>query len=128
VAGEIVIVIPVVGSVHDEDEEVVEVVDVVVVQLMAVLGAAALWHETSPMAPMRNARIGRRLTAPLSLTPQMPNHCSSAAMSFQKSANYISSCLPKSLAPFGAAIPNGWGNFNNQTHSSAQSRRTAHHH
>src|SRR6266853_5403953 len=110
--------IPVVGSVHVEKEVVVDVPEVVVVHVMAVLTGAALWHETRPMAPMRNAKIGRRLTAPLPLTSHMPIHCSSAAMSFQKSANYISSWLPKSLAPFCAAIPNPCGSSHKKIRSS----------
>lgn len=122
-----VIAIPVVGSVHDEEEEVVDVVAEVVVQVMAVLGAAALWHESRPMAPMNNAQIGRRLTAPLSVTSHMPIRCSGVAMSFQKSANYISSCLPESLAPFGTAIPNDWGNFSEKIQFSAQLRRGTRH-
>jgi len=126
VVGEIEMLIPVVGSVHVEKEVVVDVPEVVVVHVMAVLGGAALWHETRPMAPMSIAKVGRRLTAPLSLTSHMPIHCSSDAMSFQKSANYVSSWLPKSLAPFGPAIPNGWGSFNKQTHSSTQFRRATH--
>ena|SRR5260370_84510 len=122
-----VIVIPVVGSVHDEEEEVVDVVEVVVVQVMAVLTGAALWHETRPMAPKSNAQIGRRLTAPLSLTSHMLIHCSSAAMSFQKSANYISSWLPKSLAPFCAAIPNRCGSSHKKIRSSAHRCGATHH-
>jgi hypothetical protein len=39
VTGEIVIVIPVVGSVHVDEELAEDVVEVVVVQVMAVLGA-----------------------------------------------------------------------------------------
>jgi len=71
VAGSIVTVIAVVGSVHEFVEVVVDVV-AVVVQVMAVLGAAYLWHETRLSAPTRIAKIGRRLTAPLSSNSRMP--------------------------------------------------------
>jgi hypothetical protein len=119
-AGAIETVIPVTGSVHDEKEEVVEVV---VVHVMAVLGVGAVWrHETRLNTPMSNAKTGRRLTAPLSLPSPMPIHFGSVATPLQKSADYISSCLLESLFPVGSAIPNGWGSFNKQAHSSAKRR------
>ncbi len=71
VAGSIVTVIAVVGSVHEFVEVVVDVV-AVVVQVMAVLGAAYLWHETRLSAPISITKIGRRLTAPLSSNSRMP--------------------------------------------------------
>jgi hypothetical protein len=75
VAGVIVTVIEVMGSVQELAEVVVDVVAAVVVHVMAVLGAAYLWHETRLNAPISNAKIGRRLTAPLSSTSQMPIRC-----------------------------------------------------
>ena len=56
----------VLGSVHEEDEEFDEVVAAVVVQVMAVLAGAACWHEIRTNAPINTAKKGRRLTAPLS--------------------------------------------------------------
>ena len=68
-------VIPVVGSVHEEEEVVVDVVEVVVVHVMAVLAGAALWwQETRANKPKNNAKIGRRLTAPLPLTLHMSGY------------------------------------------------------
>lgn len=81
VTGEIAMLIPVVGSVQDEDEEFDDVVAVVVVQVMAVLAGAALWQEISPNAPISNAKNGRRLTAPLSSTSSMPIRSGSIAIS-----------------------------------------------
>jgi hypothetical protein len=73
VVGEMAMVIPVVGSVHEEEEVVVEVVEVVVVHVMAVLaGAAYLWQESRLNTPKNNAKIGRRLTAALPLRLHMP--------------------------------------------------------
>jgi hypothetical protein len=66
------IVIPVVGSVHEEEEVVVDVVEVVVVQVMAVLAGAAWWQETRANALTNMAKIGRRLTAPLPSRLPMP--------------------------------------------------------
>jgi hypothetical protein len=103
VAGSIVTVIPVVGSVQEFVEIVVDVV-AVVVQVMAVLGAAYLWHETRLSAPTSIAKIGRRLTAPLSSNSHMPIRCGSVATSIPKSANYISSCRSYCVLPFGPAI------------------------
>ena len=51
VTGEMVTVIPVTGSVHEEEEEVEEVVGVVVVHVMAVL-AGAPPHETRLNRPI----------------------------------------------------------------------------
>ena len=72
--GEIAMLIPVVGSVHEEDEVVVDVVEVEVVHVMAVLGVVGvdLRHETRLNAPMNNAKIQKPLTAPLSFTSHMP--------------------------------------------------------
>jgi len=71
VAGSIVTVIEVMGSVHEFVEVVVDVV-AVVVQVMAVVGAAYLWHETRLSAPISITKIERRLTAPLSSNSRMP--------------------------------------------------------
>jgi hypothetical protein len=89
VVGEIEMLIPVVGSVHEEVEVVVDVVDVVVVHVMAVLAGAALLHEIRQNAPISNTKIGMRLTAPLSLTSHIPIHCGSVAISLQKNANSL---------------------------------------
>ena len=48
VAGAIVTLIFVTGSVQVDIEDVVEEVEVVVVQVIAVLGAADLWQEVKP--------------------------------------------------------------------------------
>jgi len=103
VAGSIVTVIEVMGSVHEFVEVVVDVV-AVVVQVMAVVGAAYLWHET-------------RLSAPISITQNRKTshrasffkfaHADSfwlSATSIPKSANYIPSCLPDCVLPFGPAV------------------------
>jgi hypothetical protein len=103
VGGAIAMLIPVVGSVHEE-EAVVDVVEVVVVHVIAVLEVvAALWHEIRLKAPISKTKIGRRLTAPLSLILRMPIHSGSVAISLQKNANYISSCLSESVLPTGPA-------------------------
>jgi hypothetical protein len=103
VAGSIVTVIAVVGSVHEFVEVVVDVV-AVVVQVIAVLGAAYLWHETRLSAPISITKIGRRLTAPLSSNSHMPIRCGSVATSIPKIANYIPSCLLDCVLPFGPAV------------------------
>jgi hypothetical protein len=90
VAGKIVTVIPVTGFVHELVEAVVDVATAVVVHVMAVLGAAYLWHDTRVNTPISNAKTGRRLTAPLSSTSHMPIHRGLAATSLPKSAYYIS--------------------------------------
>jgi len=66
VTGEIAMLMPVVGSVQEEEEALVAVVAVVVVQVMAVLGAVYLWHDARANTPTNNAKNGKRLTAPLS--------------------------------------------------------------
>jgi len=91
---------PVVGSVHEEEEALVDVVEVVVVQVMAVLGAVYLWHETRANTPISNAKNGKRLTAPLSLTSRMPIRSSLIAISLPEGADYISSRLAKNLVRF----------------------------
>ena len=85
--GEIAIVIPVVGSVHEEEEVVVDVVEVVVVHVMAVLAGAAWWQETRANTLTNMAKIGRRLTTPLPLTFHMPIYCGSVSTLLQKCAN-----------------------------------------
>src|ERR1700682_375342 len=86
VVGEIAMLMPVVGSVHEEDDVVVDVVEVVVVHVMAVLGVvgADLRHETRVNVPMNNAKIQKPLTAPLSFTSHMPIYCGSVATSLQR--------------------------------------------
>lgn len=56
VAGVIVTVIEVTGSVHELVEVVVDVVAAVVVHVMAVVGATYLWHETRLKTPISNAK------------------------------------------------------------------------
>ena len=74
--------IPVTGSVHEEEEALVDVVAAVVVQVMAVLGAEYLWHEARPNTPISDAKTGRRFTAPLSSISRMPIRSGSIAISF----------------------------------------------
>jgi len=64
VAGEIVMLIFVTGSVQVEVEDEVEV-PLVVVHVMAVLGAAALWQEVSAARATSGTRNGRSFTAML---------------------------------------------------------------
>jgi hypothetical protein len=73
VAGEIVTLIFVAGSVQVEVEVVVEEVVVVVVQVTAVLADAALWHEARPNTAMSKPKNMRRFTAPLSSLFEIPN-------------------------------------------------------
>ena len=91
VTGEMAMLIPVTGSVHVEEEAVDDAVAAVVVQEMAVLGAAYLWQETRPNAPISNAKIGKRLTAPLSLTCGTPIRLGSLANALSSKTNYIPS-------------------------------------
>jgi hypothetical protein len=78
----------VVGSVHEEEEVVVEVVEVVVVHVMAVLaGGAYLLQETTPNKLQNNAKIVRRLTAPLPLKSHMLISCCSVSILLQICAN-----------------------------------------
>jgi hypothetical protein len=91
VIGEIAMLIPVTGSVHVEEEAVEDAVAAVVVQEIAVLGAAYLWQETWPNTAITNAKIGRRLTAPLSLTCRTPICLGSMANALSSKANYIPS-------------------------------------
>ena len=63
---------PVVGSVQEEEDAFVDVVAVVVVQVIAVLGAVYLWHDARANTPTSNAKNGKRFTAPLSLTSRLP--------------------------------------------------------
>lgn len=72
VAGEIVTLIFVTGSVHVEVEVVAEVVVVLVVHVTAVL-AAAWWQEVSPNRAMSETKNRRRFTAPLSSLFEIPN-------------------------------------------------------
>jgi hypothetical protein len=81
VTGEIAMLMPVVGSVHEEEEALVAVVEVVVVQVIAVLGAVYLWHDARANTPTSNAKNGKRLTAPLSLTSRRPIRPESIAIS-----------------------------------------------
>ena len=96
--GEMAMVIPVTGSMHEEEEAFDDVLAAVVVQVMAVLGAVYLWHETRLNAPMSNARTGRLLTAPLSLVPHMPIRCGSVAISLPMRTRFL-------VHRFGRRIP-----------------------
>ena len=66
VAGDIVTLIFVTGSVHVDVEVVVELVAVVVVQVTAVLLVVAWWQDTSPKRPVNKIRNRKRFTAALS--------------------------------------------------------------
>jgi hypothetical protein len=81
VTGEIAMLMPVVGSVQEEEEALVAVVEVVVVQVTAVLGAVYLWHDARANTPTSNAKNGKRFTAPLSLTSRRPIRSRSIASS-----------------------------------------------
>jgi hypothetical protein len=83
VAGEIVTLIFVMGSVHVDIEVVLEEVEVVVVQVTAVLVAAFL-QEARPEMAMSNTRNGRRFTAPLSLLIEIPKTCDSVSTPIPK--------------------------------------------
>jgi hypothetical protein len=67
VAGEIVTLMFVTGSVHVEMDVVVEEVDVEVVQTTAVLGAADPPHEAMPKTAQTKIKGRRRFIAPLRL-------------------------------------------------------------
>jgi len=106
IEGEMATLIPVTGSLQAAEEVdvvdevvvpfVVLVEEVVVVHTMAVLEVLLPPpHEARLNIPISNANIGRRFTAPLSLTLNMPMDCGSVANSLPKSANYIASCLPE---------------------------------
>jgi hypothetical protein len=73
VAGEIVTLIFVTGSVHVDVEVVAEVVEVVVVQVTAVLVAAFFLHEIKLKIAMSGAKYRRRFTAPLSSLFEIPD-------------------------------------------------------
>ena len=78
VAGEIVTLIFVTGSVHVEVEVAVEEVEVLVVQVTAVL-AGALWHEAALNTAMSEPKNRRRFTAPLASFFEIPNPYSSVS-------------------------------------------------
>ena len=73
VAGEIVTLMPVTGSVQVDIEVVVEVVEVVVVHVTAVLVAAFLLQEARPKSAMSKTKNRRRFTAPLSSLFEISN-------------------------------------------------------
>ena len=73
VAGEIVTLIFVTGSVHVDVEVVVEVVEVAVEHVTAVLVAAYFLHEAKLRTAMSGAKYRRRFTAPLSSLFDIPN-------------------------------------------------------
>jgi hypothetical protein len=77
VAGEIVTLIFVTGSVHVDVEVVAEEVEVDVVHVTAVLGAAYLLHEGKLRMAMRGAKYRKRLTAPRSSRYEFQNACGS---------------------------------------------------
>ena len=66
VAGEMVTLMLVVGSVHVEVEVEEELVDVEVVQVTAVLAVLAWWQEDRAKRTRTNGNKNGRLTAPLS--------------------------------------------------------------
>ena len=73
VAGAIVTLIPVTGSVHVDVEVVVEAVEVVVVHVTAVLVAAYFLQEIKLKTAMSGAKYRRRFTAPLSSLFEIPD-------------------------------------------------------
>jgi hypothetical protein len=79
VAGEIVTLIFVAGSVHVEVEVVAEAVEVEVVHVTAVLGAAYLLHEGKLRTAMSGAKYRKRLTAPRSSRYEIHNTCGSVS-------------------------------------------------
>jgi hypothetical protein len=81
VTGEMAMLIPVAGSVHEDEDALVDVVAAVVVQVMAVLGAVYLWHDARANTPTSTAKNRKRFTAPLSLTSHMPIRSRSIAIS-----------------------------------------------
>jgi hypothetical protein len=99
VTGEIVTVIPVNGSVHEEEEEELETVVSVVVQVTAVLGAAE-WHEAKPATAISTANRERRFTARLfsdvrTSIPAMLDLSGSLSTHLSKARNYISILLQR---------------------------------
>jgi hypothetical protein len=87
VAGEMVTLIFVTGSVHVDVEVVAEVVEVVVVHVTPVLVAAFL-HEAKPERAMSKTKNRRRFTAPLSSLFEIPNAYGSASTLIPKMRNY----------------------------------------
>jgi len=71
VAGEMVTLMLVTGSVQVEVELVEDVVEAVVVQVIAVL-AAEWWHDGKVSRAVNSANKTRRFTAPLSLLLRIP--------------------------------------------------------
>jgi hypothetical protein len=78
VAGEIVTLIFVTGSVQVEVEVVADVVEVLVVQVTAVL-AGAWWHEARAGRAASKTKNRRRFTAPLCSPFEIPNTYGSAS-------------------------------------------------
>src|ERR1700730_10979588 len=79
VAGAIVTLMFVTGSVHVDGEAVAGDVEVEVVQVAAVLGAAYCLHAVRPKRMMSGAKYGRRLTAPPTSRFQIHNACGFAS-------------------------------------------------
>ena len=79
VAGAIVTLIFVTGSVHVDVEVVVEAVEVVVVHVTAVLAPAYFLHEIKLKTPTRAAKYSRRLTAAPSSRFEIHHACGSVS-------------------------------------------------
>lgn len=79
VAGEIVTLILVTGSVHVDVEVVAELVEVEVVHVTAVLGAAYLLHDGKLRRAISGAKYRKCFTAPRSLRYEIQNACGSVS-------------------------------------------------
>jgi hypothetical protein len=102
VAGEIVTLMFVTGSVQVEVEVVAEEVVVLVVQVTAVLAGAAP-QEDKPKRAATNARNRRRFTATLCLLFEIPNSYDSGPTMILKVGNY--SLLPAGRPPRLEGLP-----------------------
>jgi hypothetical protein len=91
VAGEIVTLMFVTGSVHVEMDVVVEEVDVEVVQTTAVLGGADPPHEARPNMAQTNIKGRRRFIAPRRLFFEISSLCRSV-VSTRSPESEIKSC------------------------------------
>lgn len=97
VAGEIVTLIFVTGSVQVEVEVVVEEVDVVLVHVTAVLAGAAPQEVRPSKAPPRRTRASRRFTAALSWLTQILNARACFSILVRTISNptfHLKSCFP----------------------------------
>jgi hypothetical protein len=80
-------VIPVTGSVQEDEEVVVEVVEVLVVHVTAVL-AGAEPQEARPNRSMSKTKKSRRFTAPLDSLFEIPGTFGCVSILIPKTSNY----------------------------------------